>query len=156
MPWYNWLDRLELRHGVVVQVSASSLILELLRGLAERIATGMQPLDRLILRETTVEILESLRPRERAIAVLRLEGLNDVQIGRILGMEQSSVTRCMRRARRRIIAQVPGAADLLADRKRPGGSPRPPDAPLERGWICSWEEEAPGAEPASGSRQRRK
>jgi hypothetical protein len=152
---HDWLDRLHLWRGVLHLLHLSDLILMLLRLRKEAVGSKMHPLDRLILRETTIDILHSLRPRERAIAVLRLEGLNDGQIGRILGIERSSVSWRMKRAQQRIMAQVPGAANLLAGCERPRGGPPAPDAPLERGWICAWGEEAleVDAEPAGSLQQ---
>jgi hypothetical protein len=154
---YDWLDRLHLWRGVLHVLDLSDLILMLLRWRKEAIGSEMHPLDQLILRETTIDILHSLRSRERAIAVLRLEGLNDDQIGRILGIERSSVSWCMKRAQQRIMAQVPGAADLLAGCERPRGGLQSPDALLERGWICAWGEGAldVDGEPA-GSHERDK
>jgi hypothetical protein len=137
----DWLDSLYLHRGVVRSVDPSDLIRELVRQRSEALANELRPLDQLILRETTAAILHNLRPRERAIAVLRLEGLNDGQIARILGIERSTVTGYMRRAQQRIMAEVPGAASLLADRQRVRGGLRPPDAPLERGWLCSWDDD---------------
>lgn len=98
----------------------------------------LEPLDRIILRETTLDILHCLDSRELVIAALRLEGLNDGQIGKMLGVDRAAVSLRMARAQQRIIDQIPGAAHLLAGRQLERGVRPPANTPLERGWICNW------------------
>jgi hypothetical protein len=87
---------------------------------------GRHPLDELIAREACAEILSLLRPDELVVAALRLEGLDDAQIGRRLGMDGLTVSQRMIRAQQRIAAQRPDLAGLLAGRRmRP--SLRQPD-----------------------------
>lgn len=98
----------------------------------------LDPLDCLILRETTVAILRCLAGPERIIAALRLEGLNDTQIGQLLGVDRAAVGLRMARAQQRIMDEIPGAAHLLAGRRLLRGVHPPIGVPLERGWICDW------------------
>jgi DNA-directed RNA polymerase specialized sigma24 family protein len=76
------------------------------------------PLHDLIRRELFADVIRHLHPLELLIALLRVEGLTDLQIARELGTTRPTVTRLMLHARRRIARQVPGAADLLGDRDR--------------------------------------
>ncbi len=112
----------------------------------------LEPLERLILRENCLEILRSLQPLERTIAALRLEGLSDAQIGQILRMDRSTITRHLTRAQERIMRQLPHAASLLAGRQ-PDHSPVSfVETLLEQGWICDWDhpdEWPPPESPAS-------
>ena len=102
----------------------------------ERIIPG--PLDRLLLRDTFAEILALMTPEEIAVAALRIEGLSDVQIAALLGLEHSTISRRMTRAQERIAAELPEAAHLLGRRYLPRGSRRSGDVPLEQGLVCNW------------------
>ncbi len=75
------------------------------------------PLEELIAREACAEILSLLQPDEFLIAVLRLHGLEDAQIGERLGIDRLSVSQRMIRAQQRIAAQRPDLGDLLAGRR---------------------------------------
>ena len=110
------------------------------------------PLERLILRETCLDILHSLEPGERTIAGLRLEGLSDAQIGLILGLARSTVTRCLTRAQERIMREMPHAAGLLAGRQPDHSPASPVEELLEQGWICDWSDpdDWPETEPCTG------
>ena len=67
---------------------------------------NLEPLERLILRENCLDILRSLEPHERIIAALRLERLSDVQIGQILGIDRTTVSRFLTRAQERIMREL--------------------------------------------------
>jgi DNA-directed RNA polymerase specialized sigma24 family protein len=98
----------------------------------------MDPLERLIRQETFAEVVAAMTPEEKAIAALRLEGLSDRQIGKMLGVYRSEITLCMAAAQVRIAEQVPDARDWVLGRQVPRG-PRPiRGRPLEHGWICRW------------------
>jgi hypothetical protein len=98
----------------------------------------LEPLERLILRENCLDILHSLEPHELIIAALRLERLSDVQIGEILGIDRTTVSRCLARAQERIMRDLPYTAGLLAGRQ-PERGPLPYSGTiLEQGWICDW------------------
>jgi hypothetical protein len=100
----------------------------------------LEPLERLILRENCLEILHSLQPLERTIAALRLEGLSDAQIGQILRMNRSTITRHLTRAQERIMSDLPHTAGLLAGRQ-PDRGPLPfNETLLEQGWVCDWDD----------------
>jgi DNA-directed RNA polymerase specialized sigma24 family protein len=77
-----------------------------------------EPLNGLIREETLAEIVRLLEPREVLVALLRLEGLADREIAELLGVERSTVTWWMLRARRRIAQELPHAAGWLAGRRR--------------------------------------
>ena len=87
------------------------------------------PLEILIQRETFLDILHSLRPRERIIAALRLEGLSEAQIGRLLCVSRTTPNRVMVRAQERLLDQIPEAAGFLAGRRFEPGL-RPAAKPL--------------------------
>lgn len=76
-----------------------------------------QALDELIARETLTEILSLLRLEELIIARLRLDGLDDAQIGELLGLDRSTIHHRMVRAQQRIIEQRPDLAGLLSGRR---------------------------------------
>ena len=76
-----------------------------------------QALEALIAREAYIEILTLLQPEERVIAGLRLRGLDDTQIGELLGLHRSAVSQRMIRAQQRIVEQRPDLAGLLAGRR---------------------------------------
>jgi excisionase family DNA binding protein len=102
------------------------------------------PLDRLIERETFGEMVALLTPEELVVAALRLEGLSDVQIAALLGIDRSAVSHRMQQARERIAAEMPELAGTLRDRQQPRQKPADSGTPsLERGWICRWTEEDP-------------
>jgi hypothetical protein len=106
-------------------------------------------LERLIERETFRQIVALLEPEELIVAVLRLEGLSDVQIGDMLGVSGAAVNSRMQTARARIMAQAPDLTPTLRDRRQPARRPpsnEPP--PLEHGWLCCWvgETDVPFAE----------
>ena len=75
-------------------------------------------LDRLVERETFAEILSGLTPCETAVALLRADGLGDQEIADALGITRSAVHERIKSAVRRISAQAPEAACLLAGRDR--------------------------------------
>ena len=87
------------------------------------------PLDELIAREACAEILSLLRPDELVVAALRLEGLDDAQIGRRLGMDGPAVSQRMIRAQQRIAAQRPDLASLLTGRRRHPSQRQPDPGP---------------------------
>jgi DNA-binding CsgD family transcriptional regulator len=94
-------------------------------------------LDRLIERESFAEIVTLLQPEELLVAVLRLEGLSDVQIGRLLGITRAGVSFRLKQARERISAEAPDLAPLLRGREQPPGKQvRLDPPPLEHGWLC--------------------
>jgi len=100
------------------------------------------PLDRLVEQETFLEIISLLEPEELVVALLRLEGLSDLQIGRLLGITGSAVCRRIQQARDRISARRPALAPLLKDRRVPRRkAPRNEVPPLEHGWLCRWTDE---------------
>jgi len=100
------------------------------------------PLDRLIRQETFAEMIALFERDEMAIVILRLEGLNDSQIGAVLDLSRTAVSWRMDQARARIAAALPELAADLRDRGQP---PRQPSQqamlPLDRGWICNGEDE---------------
>jgi hypothetical protein len=98
----------------------------------------LEPLERLILRENCLDILRNLEPIELTIAALRLEGLSDAQIGQLLGMARSTVTRQLARAQERILRDLPFTAGLLAGRQPDHNPVSHVKALLEQGWICDW------------------
>ena len=88
----------------------------------------MDPLERLVLRESVGEILARLRPGELVVALLRAEGMNDQEIGAMLGITPQAVSVQMVGAQERIAYLRPDLADLLLDRRMPRG-PREAAAP---------------------------
>jgi DNA-binding CsgD family transcriptional regulator len=97
----------------------------------------VNPLDRLVARETFEEAISLLTPRELAVALLRLEGLNDDQIGHVLGIGRSSATKRIRRAAHRIASELPELRPFLKDRRQAGRSHTLDNQPLEHGWLCT-------------------
>ena len=97
------------------------------------------PLARVIERETFAEIIALLEPLDLMIAAMRLEGLSDDEIARLLGRNRTSVTSRMKRTCQRIIHLRPDLAPVLEGRRRharlPTGRSRP--RPLEQGWLCT-------------------
>jgi hypothetical protein len=87
-----------------------------------------QALEALIAREACSEILALLQPEERVIAGLRLRGLDDTQIGGLLGLDRSAVSQRMIRAQQRIVEQRPDLAGLLAGRRMRHRLRQPADA----------------------------
>ena len=112
-----------------------------------------QELDVLVRRETFAQVVALLKPSELIVAVLRLEGLNDTQIGHLLDTDRATVSRRMARAQRRIARCLPEAAHLILGRERPRGrrmpQHRPAGLPLEQGWLCP---SMLDREPAAGPR----
>ena len=96
----------------------------------------MKPLDRLVERDIFREAMELLTPRELAVARLRLEGLNDDQIGALLGTSRLTISKRMVSASRRIMKHVPELAPVLTGRHRTAGPTELRSLPLERGWVC--------------------
>ncbi len=76
-----------------------------------------QALEALIVREACGEILALLQPEELVVADLRRRGLDDIQIGELLGLDRSAVSQRMIRAQERIVEQRPDLAGLLAGRR---------------------------------------
>jgi hypothetical protein len=94
-------------------------------------------LARLMERESFAEIVVRLQPEELLVAVLRLEGLSDVQIGKMLGITRAGVSFRLKQAQERISAEAPELAPLLHGREQPPGKPlRLDPPPLEHGWLC--------------------
>lgn len=95
-------------------------------------------LDRLVEREAFAEIVALLEPEELVVAVLRLEGLTDAQIGALLGVTRAGVSLRLRKAGRRIMAERPDLAPWLRGRQRRRvNAGRPGVIPLGQGWLCS-------------------
>jgi hypothetical protein len=84
----------------------------------------VDPLDTLISRETMEEILKLLTPAELMVAVLRAEGLSDVEIAEFLGIGPMAVHRRVDRAKKRIMKELPEAAHLLEGRRKGKGQGR--------------------------------
>ena len=100
------------------------------------------PLDRLIRQETFAEMIALFERDEMAIVILRLEGLNDSQIGAVLDLSRTAVSWRMDQARARIAAALPELAADLRDRGQPSRQPSQQGMlPLDRGWICNGEED---------------
>lgn len=110
----------------------------------------MNPLDRLIARETFEEAIRPLTPRQLAVALLRLEGLTDDQIARLLGIQRSSATKRIRHAGQRIASEVPELRSFLRDLRQAGRTHTLDNQPLEHGWLCTDSAglaETPGVDP---------
>jgi excisionase family DNA binding protein len=75
-------------------------------------------LERMVEKETFVEIICSLTPGETAVALLRVDGLDDQEIADALGITRSAVHMRIKAAVKRITQQVPEARALLAGRNR--------------------------------------
>lgn len=100
------------------------------------------PLDRLIRQETFAEMIALFELEEKVIAALRLEGLNDTQIGAVLNLSRKAVSWRMDQVRARVAAALPELAADLRDRVQPSRQPSHQSTlPLEHGWICTGEEE---------------
>jgi hypothetical protein len=99
----------------------------------------MHPLEKLVRQETFAEIVAVMTEDELRIAALRLEGLNDTQIGSLLGVDRSVISARMTATQERIAEQVPDAAQWVLGRQLPRGPRASRDRPLERGWICRWD-----------------
>ena len=100
------------------------------------------PLERIIERETFREIILLLEPLDLIVATLRLEGLTDEDIARLMGRSRPSVTSRMKRARERIIHLRPDLASALEGRSHPRHrADTAQGRPLEEGWLCDWREE---------------
>lgn len=100
------------------------------------------PLERLIWQDTLAEILDLMTPYELIIAVLRLEGLTDAEIGEMLGTHRGAVAQHMLDLQEWIVRRKPELASFLSSRQRPSGISRT-SAPLERGWLCDWTGQCP-------------
>ncbi|MFN2167708.1 MAG: sigma factor-like helix-turn-helix DNA-binding protein [Anaerolineae bacterium] len=97
------------------------------------------PLQRIIERETFREIISLLEPMDLIVAAMRLEGLTDDEIARILGVSRSPVTSRMKRACQRIIHLRPDLAPVLEGRRLSKAHPDRSDRrPLEQGWLSEW------------------
>jgi hypothetical protein len=92
-----------------------------------------QALEALIAREACAEILALLEPEELVVAGLRLRGLDDTQIGELLGLDRSAVSQRMIRAQERIVEQRPDLAGLLAGRRMRHRLRQPAATPGESG-----------------------
>lgn len=77
----------------------------------------MEQLEWLIRRETFVEILSLLTPLELFIAECRADGMSDSRIAARLGMSRRTISQLMIIAKRRIVWQMPEAADWIEGRK---------------------------------------
>lgn len=75
-------------------------------------------LDRLVERETFAQMIALLKPAELAVAALRADGLDDVEIAAALGISRQRVSQRIQAARERILAALPEAAYLLEGRER--------------------------------------
>lgn len=111
-----------------------------------------KPLQRLIERETLAEITERLTEKEMAVALLRLEGLSDPQIGAMLELTRAGVSLRIQEAIRRISAEVPELAPVLEGRQICRRWQAEPVVPLEIGWLLARdaEGEAPPPDMAVG------
>jgi DNA-binding CsgD family transcriptional regulator len=76
-------------------------------------------LDRLISAEVLAQALALMRPRELAVAALRVDGLTDVQIGELLGIGPTAVNNRIVRARARILDALPELRVCLDGRQSP-------------------------------------
>lgn len=76
-------------------------------------------LQRLVAAETLDQALCLMRPHELAVAILRADGLTDVQIADLLGLTPTAVNNRMTRARARILDAMPELEVFLADRRSP-------------------------------------
>ena len=100
------------------------------------------PLQRIIEREEFADIPALLSPRDLIVAVLRLEDLTDSQIAALMGLKRTAISTRMRRACQRISTLRPDLAPLLEGRSLGRGpQERQSRRPLERGWLCVWDEE---------------
>jgi hypothetical protein len=97
------------------------------------------PLERLVEQDTFAEVLALLQPEELIVAVLRLEGLRDLQIAELLDVDTRTVGRRIEEARLRIIEALPELAPFLRHRPAPISPLASRQLPLERGWLCRWE-----------------
>lgn len=116
----------------------------------------VNPLDRLVARETFEEGIHLLTPRQLAVALLRLEGLTDYQIAHLLGIQRSSATKRIRSAAERIASEVPELRSFLKDRRQAGRTHTIEHEPLEHGWLCTDSAgltERPGVDPYLTSTQ---
>lgn len=77
----------------------------------------MEQLEWLIRRETLAEILSLLSPLELFIAECRAEGMSDSTTGAQLGMSRRHVCHIMVGAQRRIMEELPEAAEWLEGRR---------------------------------------
>jgi excisionase family DNA binding protein len=99
------------------------------------------PLERLVEQDTFAEMVSLLKPEELRVATLRLEGLPDSQIAAMLDIDPRTVVRRMEEARQRIIQALPELASFLRNRQYLNRQPLPWQVPpLERGWLCQWDE----------------
>lgn len=93
--------------------------------------------------DTFAELLALLEPEDLIIAALRLEGLSDSQIAALLDVDPRTVGWRMEKAQLRIMEALPELAPFLRGRRRLSPQPLSEQSPpLERGWLCNWDEGA--------------
>ena len=80
------------------------------------------------------QMVDVLEPHDMPILALRLEGLREADVARLLGMSRTTLNILDRDLKARIQAHVPEAWDLIHDLRRRSGH-RVVTDPLDRGWI---------------------
>jgi hypothetical protein len=85
-------------------------------------------------KERFAEMMSYLTLDEFQIINLSLRGLTDSQIGTLRGVERSAISHRIRRAKQRIVRQMPETASYLAGRRRVTGSGHGP-SPVAQGWV---------------------
>ena len=85
-------------------------------------------LARVIERESTREILELLAPGQFVVAALRADGLNDQEIGDLLGLTRQSVSARIRKAAKTIRTEPDLAPHIAGRTKRYRPTAHPHDA----------------------------
>lgn len=91
----------------------------------------------LIMRETFGEIVDLMTAEELGVARLRLGGVPDDKIAKLLGIREQSVYERMQRARERIVSEIPEMAHFFRGRTLQPGPRCDVAIPLEQGWVCS-------------------
>lgn len=74
-------------------------------------------LERMIAHDTIQEILEALTPKQFVVAILRLEGLSQIEIAELLGVSRSVVYYRLKHAKKRLAARYPELAPVLDGRE---------------------------------------
>ena len=80
------------------------------------------------------QVLGVLEPYHMPMLALRLEGLREFQVAKLLGISRTTLNAIDRDLKARIQTEVPEAWILIRDLRRRSG-PWENIAPLERGWI---------------------
>lgn len=76
------------------------------------------PLDAMISTETMTEIIETFDFQQLLIAYLRIDGLNNIEIAKVLGVSHQAVHYHMKKARRDLLATYPYLIPVLEGRNR--------------------------------------